>query len=48
VRSRQQGADGILCNRALQRFNLIFDYAGKKLYLSPNRAFLVPFDKEVE
>jgi hypothetical protein len=43
VRSRQQGADGILCNRALQRFNLIFDYAGKKLYLRPNQTYLSPF-----
>lgn len=44
VRSRQQGADGILCNRALQRFDLIFDYAGKKLYLRPNQSYLSPFN----
>ena len=44
VRSRQKGADGILCNRALQRFNLIFDYAGKKLYLRPNQSYLFPFN----
>jgi hypothetical protein len=44
VRSRQQGADGILCNRALQRFNLIFDYAGKMLYLRPNQSYLCPFN----
>ncbi|MFC2168039.1 hypothetical protein ACFLRW_03570 [Acidobacteriota bacterium] len=39
IRSRQEGADGILCNRALQRFNVIFDFAGKKLYLKPNQSF---------
>jgi len=36
VRSKQRGADGVIANNLLRRFNLIFDYAGKKLYLKPN------------
>jgi predicted aspartyl protease len=44
VRSRQQEADGILCNDALRRFNLIFDYGRKKLYIKPNSHFSEPFD----
>lgn len=43
VRSRQQEADGILCNDALRRFNLIFDYGRKKLYIKPNSHFSEPF-----
>ncbi len=43
IRSRQEGADGILCNRALQKFNIIFDFAGKKLYLQPNKSTSLPF-----
>lgn len=43
IRSRQQGADGILCNNALRRFNLIFDYSRAKLYIKPNREFHEPF-----
>lgn len=39
IRSRQKGADGILCNNALRRFNLIFDYTRGKLYIKPNRSF---------
>lgn len=45
VRSRQKGADGILCNKTLQKFNLIFDYSGKKLYIKPNLNFSEPFDR---
>lgn len=44
VRSRQQEADGILCNDALRRFNLIFDYGRKKLYIKPNSHFSEPFN----
>jgi len=44
VRSRQQEADGILCNDALRRFNLIFDYGREKLYIIPNSHFPEPFD----
>jgi hypothetical protein len=39
IRSRQQGADGILCDNALRRFNLIFDYSRAKLYIKPNGSF---------
>jgi hypothetical protein len=44
VRSRQQEADGILCNDALRRFNLIFDYSRKKIHIKPNSHFSEPFD----
>ena len=44
VRSRQHGADGILCNNALRRFNLIFDYSRRKLYIKPNSHFSESFD----
>ena len=43
VRSRQRNADGILCNRALQRFHVIFDYSRQKLYLKPNSRYGFPF-----
>ncbi|MCJ7580281.1 MAG: aspartyl protease family protein, partial [Candidatus Aminicenantes bacterium] len=44
IRSRQDGADGILCNRALMRFNVVFDFEGKKLYIQPNKSFNLPFN----
>lgn len=43
VRSKQEGADGIIGNDALRRFNLIFDYKNAKLYLKPNSFFSEPF-----
>lgn len=43
IRSKQPGADGILCNNALRRFNLIFDYSRSILYIKPNRTFSEPF-----
>jgi hypothetical protein len=43
VRSRQPGADGIIASNLLRRFNLIFDYAGKKLYIKPNARIHEPF-----
>ncbi len=43
VRSKQPGADGVLANNALRRFNLIFDYANERLYLRPNDHFTEPF-----
>jgi len=43
IRSRQHGADGILCDNALRRFNLIFDYSRSKLYIKPNGTFREPF-----
>ena len=39
VRSKQDDADAVLGSGALQRFNLIFDYSGKKLYIRPNSRF---------
>jgi hypothetical protein len=44
VRSKQKNADAVLGNRSLSRFNLIFDYARKKLYLKPNAGFDKPFN----
>jgi hypothetical protein len=44
VRSRQDNADGILGNTSLRRFNLIFDYFNRKLYLQPNSHFSDPSD----
>ena len=43
TRSKMENADGILGNRSLMRFNLIFDYANKKLYIKPNSHFNEPF-----
>jgi hypothetical protein len=43
IRSRQRSADGILCNNALRRFNFIFYYVKKRLYIKPNRFFNKPF-----
>lgn len=39
VRSKQENADAVLGVGSLRKFNLIFDYANKKLYLKPNRHF---------
>jgi hypothetical protein len=39
VRSKQREADGVIAGNLLRRFNLIFDYANKKLYLKPNSRF---------
>jgi hypothetical protein len=43
VRSKQNGADGVIANKLLRRFNLIFDYARHKLYVKPNSHFFEPF-----
>jgi len=43
IRSKQAGADGIICNNTLRRFNLIFDYARSRLYIIPNLTFSQPF-----
>jgi hypothetical protein len=43
VRSKQKGADGVISNNLLRRFNLIFDYSNKMIYLKPNSFFLEPF-----
>lgn len=39
VRSKQKGADGILGNNFFKRFNVIFNYAEKNLYLKPSNYF---------
>jgi hypothetical protein len=44
VRSKQQSADAILGCGSLRRFNSIFDYAGKKLYIKRNSHFDEPFE----
>jgi hypothetical protein len=43
VRSKQPGADGVIANNLLRRFDLVFDYANKKLYIKPNGCFNEPF-----
>lgn len=43
VRSRQPGADGIICNNTLLRFHVVFDFSGGKLFLKPNSLFRKPF-----
>lgn len=44
VRSKQVGADAVIGNDALRRFNLIFDYNNKFLYLKPNKYFETNFE----
>ena len=39
VRSKQDNADGIIGNKALLRFNLVFDYINKRIYIKPNKGF---------
>lgn len=43
VRSRQDDADAVLGNKALRRFNVIFDYLHLKLHIRPNSHFSEPF-----
>jgi hypothetical protein len=38
-RSKQKDADAVIGNECLRRFNLIFDYPEKKLFLKPNAHF---------
>lgn len=45
VRSKQKNADAIIGCGALNRFNLIFDYKNKNLYLKPNKSFSNSFNK---
>jgi hypothetical protein len=39
IRSKQDNADAILGNGSLRRFNIIFDYLNKKIYLKANSHF---------
>lgn len=43
TRSKQDGADAVLANDALRRFNVIFDYAHSRLHIRPNSHFREPF-----
>jgi hypothetical protein len=43
VRSKQEGADAVIGNNVLRRFDLIWDYAHAKLHLRPNRDHREPF-----
>jgi hypothetical protein len=44
VRSKQEGADGILGGGFVMRFNIIFDYTNERLYMRPSKYFEVAFD----
>jgi hypothetical protein len=44
TRSKQDGADAILGNGLLERFNVIFDYSGGRILLKPNARFGDPFE----
>ncbi len=46
IRSKQKDADAVIGCGALNRFNLIFDYKNKCLYLKPNDSFNKPFFQE--
>lgn len=48
VRSRQSGADGIICNNTLLRFHVVFDFTEGKLYLKPNSLYGKSFDSDSE
>jgi hypothetical protein len=43
VRSKQEGADGIIGNDLLRRFNVILDYSDSSLYIKPNDSFSTSF-----
>ncbi len=45
VRSRQEGADGILGNDCIRRFNVIFDYPHSRLYVKPSKSFTRAFER---
>jgi hypothetical protein len=44
IRSKAGGADAVLANAALCRFNLVFDYAHARLLLRPNSHFAERFE----
>jgi len=43
VRSKQPGADAVVGNGLLRRFDCVFDYAGGRLWLRPNAALRAPW-----
>jgi len=44
IRSKQEGADGILGNDFIRRFNIIFDYTNERLFVKPSKYFEQPFE----
>jgi hypothetical protein len=44
VRSQQDGADAIIGNDLLRRFNIIFDYTHHKVHLKTNSSLAEPFE----
>jgi hypothetical protein len=44
VRSKAKGADAVLANGALSRFDVVFDYAHRRLHLRPNGRPPQPLD----
>ena len=46
VRSKQDNADGIPGNNALRRFNVISDYAHKRLHIRTNSHYSEPFNSD--
>jgi hypothetical protein len=44
VRSKQQGADGVLASGCMSRFNTIYDYVHSRLYLRPSKYYDVPIE----
>lgn len=44
VRSKQAGADGIIGNDCLRRFNVIFDYSHNRIWIKPNASFSQNFE----
>jgi hypothetical protein len=43
VRSKQEGADGIIGSDLLRRYNVIFDYHRSRMYVKPNQHFETDF-----
>ncbi len=37
-------SNGLLGNEVLQRFTVLFDYAGERIFLKPNASYRRPFD----
>lgn len=44
VRSKQEGAEGVLGNDAIRRFNIIFDYSHSLAYIKTNNNTFLSFD----
>jgi hypothetical protein len=44
IRSKQEGADGIIGCQLLRRFNVVYNYFESKMYIKPNRTYEAPFE----